>query len=180
MSNLKSEYHNFIKTSNSNINTSAFDKIILSKSKKIITPSNLYITIKYTLLFFASIFLSLLVCPQFGLGLRNKYPLFHYFFHKNQIICAIYCAITFFLSTHLLVYIGLNHFEKIALHKKNPLTPVMAFALSFGGFMFFSNNTMKLNLSFILVWSTFVLGSYLAFHQLSLKKLTQDKVINIS
>ncbi len=176
MNNLKNEYYDFIKISKLKANTNSLDKIVLSRSKKVITPSNLYITIKYSLLFCASIFFSLLVCPQFGLGLRNKYPLFNHFFHQNQIICALYCATIFFLSTHFLVYMGLNRFEKIVLHKKNPFLPVITFSVSFGGFMFFSNNIVtKPDLSFTLVWSIFILISYLAFHQLNLKRLVPDQ-----
>jgi len=87
------------------------EKILKSSSEKM-NPKLHALSLKYGVVFISSIFLSLIICPQKGVGLiRNELPFFHHILHQSEILCGLYCGLVFFLTTHLLTFFLLTHFE---------------------------------------------------------------------
>ncbi len=180
MKKINKEYQDFINSSESTPTSNSLDTAILSDAKAYITPSSLYVMAKYFLLFTSSVFFSLIICPQFGFGVRDEYPLFHHFFHQNQTLCALYCATVFFITTHVLVYLGLHRFEKIVLQRKLFSFPIVIFSLSFAILMIVGEKSTQPSSSFILTWASIILFSYFTFNYFERKRLIPNKVASVS
>ena len=75
---------------------------VLQKSKAKMNPKVRDVSLKYSLLFVSSVFLSLIVCPQRGVGfLRESYPFFHHLLHQSEMLCGLYCGLVSVSYTHL-------------------------------------------------------------------------------
>ncbi len=149
---------------------------ILKNSKNYIEPPVNKVLLKYLGVFILSIFFSLVVCPQNGVGLlRDNFPIYHSFFHHNMLICGLYCGFMFFVTTHLVSFYLLSHFERIVIYKKMGYLPVVCMSLFFA----FSMTPLFASAGFSVLYSIGWLGvSFLLvlFH----KKLFLTKVNSYS
>ena len=110
---------------------------ILDKSTKYIEPELKSVFFKYSGVFLLSIFFSLFVCPQNGIGfLRSDFPLYHSLFHHNMLLCGLYCGFVFFVTTHLISFYFLTRFERIVIFKQLSYLPVSCMSLFFAFSMF--------------------------------------------
>ena len=149
---------------------------ILNNSSRHIEPSITKVLIKYLGIFTISIFFSLIVCPQNGVGLlRTNFPIYHSFFHNNLLLCGLYCGFMFFITTHLVSFYLLNHFERIVIFKKMGYLP----AICLSTFFAFSMTPFFTIVDFSLLYTIGWLGIavlLMIFH----KKMFMAKVSNYS
>lgn len=145
---------------------------VLKASSKKMNPKLLALSLKYGVVFISSIFLSLVICPQKGVGLfRDEHPFFHHILHQSEILCGLYCGLVFFLTTHLLTFFLLTHFERLKIIKSFSYLPV----LFIGGFYGFSMtsifSTSQMGVSYNLSWITVVGLSYFVLNHSYSNKL---------
>jgi len=150
---------------------------VLNESAAKINPKSLNLALKYGALFTISIFFSLSVCPQKGVGFLNTdFPFFHHLLHQSEVLCGLYCGFVFFTTTHLLTFFLLTHFEKVKITKHLSFLPAILTSAFWGLSMtsLFSNSTLgwRYNISWLLIIAVF----YTAANNLFLTRLkkTQD------
>lgn len=146
-------------------------KVILN-SKKIINPDSLNLSLKYSSLFIITIFFSLAVCPQKGVGIfGSNFPLFHHILHQSEILCGLYCGFVFFITTHLLTFFLLNHFERVKIVKYVSYLPALFMSAFFGLSMTSIFSNTGFGWSYNLSWLFVVGASYYLANHLFLRKL---------
>ena len=136
---------------------------VYESSISLIKPKLVSVVFKYILLFCTSIIFSLMICPQRGVGiLSDSYPFFHKLLHQSEILCGLYCGFMFFITTHVLSFSLLNHFERLVIVRKVSYLPVLMMTLFFGLSMtsFFSN--LELSSYYFSSWILLVMAFYLA------------------
>ncbi len=130
---------------------------ILKTSSQRLNPGFLYLSIKYGALFISSVFLSLSICPQRGVGLfGNDFPLFHHLLHQSQILCGLYCGLMFFLTTHLLAFFLLTHFERLKIVSTFSYLPLIFVSGFFGLSMTSVFSKAHFDISYSLSWIAIV------------------------
>ena len=138
---------------------------VLENSMKKINPKLLPLGLKYGALFTGSIFLSLIICPQRGVGfLRSDYSFFHHILHQSEILCGLYCGFMFFMTTHLLTFFLLSHFERVKLVKTFSYLPVVFFSGFFGFSMTSVFSDAQFGVSYNLSWILVVCLSYVVLN----------------
>jgi hypothetical protein len=96
--------------------------------------------------------LTLLICPQFGLGLGNLgLSKIYYQLHQYPILCAIYCGVIFFGLASFLPFLFLNLNELQYYRKKVHTFFALWGSLAFSSFMLLGNQA---TLTFTLIWLT--------------------------
>ncbi len=147
---------------------------ILNNSSRHIEPPITKVLIKYLGVFTVSIFFSLIVCPQNGVGLlRTNFPIYHSFFHHNLLICGVYCGLMFFVTTHLVSFYLLNHFERMVIFRKMGYLP----AICLSSFFAFSMTPIFTIVDFSFLYSMGWLGVVFLFN-ISHKKIFLTKIYN--
>lgn len=161
----------FDKYESKSVNPQLSDRILKTSSEKI-NPSLFNLSFKYGALFISSIFLSLSICPQRGVGLfSNDLPFFHHFFHQNEILCGLYCGLVFFLTTHLLTFLLLNPFERLKVVHKFSYLPLIFISIFFGFSMTSIFSKSRFGLGYNLSWILIVGLLYFLFNQIYFKKI---------
>lgn len=141
------------------VKTSLNHKVLLD-AKKNISPDAKILIFKYSSLFIFSCFISLMICPQRGLSLSSyNFNFIHHFFHQSEILCGLFCGAVFFITTHLLTFILLTHFERVSIVKNFTFLPMITISLFFGLSMttVFSNADVSLRYSTSWILVTFSL-----------------------
>ena len=136
---------------------------VIHTSKQVMNPDIGGVALKYVLLFSSSILFSLIICPQRGVGfLRDSYPLFHHLLHQSEVLCGLYCGFTFFVTTHVLSFFILTHFERLVVVRRVSYLPMFLMTLFFGLSMtsFFSN--LELSTSYFTSWFIVVTIGYMS------------------
>lgn len=99
-------------------------------------------------------FLSLLICPQFGIGLGQGHGIAHFFRMINDLACAAFCG-SFFLSCGLILsYLGLKGEELWWIWQRYKYSLILSPA-AFWSFLMITNLSLELSsekISFHLVW----------------------------
>lgn len=137
-------------------------KSVLQRSKSLINPKVKDVAFKYSVLFACSIFLSLIICPQRGVGfLRDSYPFFHHLLHQSEVLCGLYCGLVFYATTHALSFFLLTHFERLVLIKKITYLPLLFISLFFGLTMTSFFSSLELSPSYFTSWISIAFTGYL-------------------
>lgn len=137
-------------------------RIVLKKSELLMNPKIKDVSLKYSLLFVGSIFLSLIVCPQRGVGLfRESYPFFHHLLHQSEVLCGLYCGLVFYTTTHVLSFFLLTHFERLVLVKKITYLPLLFISLFFGLTMTSLFSNLELSPYYFVSWISIAFTGYL-------------------
>lgn len=145
---------------------------VLKTSSSKLDPSSSILSLKYGVLFIITLLFSLSVCPQRGVGfLRDDLPFFHHLLHQSELLCGLYCGFVFFITTHLLTFLLLNHFEKVKIVKHVSFVPALFMSAFFGLSMtsIFSNSNLGWTYNFS--WLSVVGLSYYTVNQLFLFRL---------
>lgn len=147
-------------------------KSVLKTSSAKMNPSLTSVTLKYGLTFLSSLILSLSLCPQRGVGLfGNESPFFHHLLHQSEVLCGLYCGLVFFLTTHLLTFLFLSHFERLKIIKHFTFVPILFMSGFFGFSMtsFFSD--FEFGISYNLSWIAVIALSYVGLNYFYSEKL---------
>ena len=115
---------------------------------------------------FAALFLgfglSLIVCPQFGLGLPSGHGISHIFWVIGPWACALFCGVFLLLCGSLSVSLVLNKFERYWFLRKSMGVFTLLPAILWSIFMM-APNTDYVSVSYSLFWALgFVLMWFLA------------------
>jgi hypothetical protein len=95
----------------------------------------LNIFLKYFIINLAAGSLTLLICPQFGIGpLNGSHGVSHYFMQFGGWACGLFCASVFFVSSHLFSLAILHRRELRRLYR-NPSSIPLTIALTLFIFM---------------------------------------------
>ena len=109
------EYVEFMQSQYSSVIDSDVVSIISHKLK----PSTVRVLAKLIVVSLSSAFLTLLICPQFGIGgFDFGHRLFHWFHGMGELICGVYCASIFFGFATLASGILMNSSEKKRMGEK--------------------------------------------------------------
>jgi len=147
-------------------------KKVMLNSKRVINPDFLNLSLKYSLIFITTVFFSLAICPQKGVGLfRKDLPLFHHILHQSEMLCGLYCGFLFFTTTHLLTFFLLSHFERVKIVKHVSYLPALFISAFFGLSMTSIFSSTGFGLSYNLSWIFIVGASYYLANQLFLRKI---------
>jgi|GEM_PF-2311196 len=138
---------------------------VLQRSKSLINPKVKDVAFKYSVLFACSIFLSLIICPQRGVGfLRDSYPFFHHLLHQSKVLCGLYCGFVFYATTHVLSFFLLTHFERLVLIKKVTYLPIIFISAFFGLSMTSLFSGLTLSASYFLAWISVAFFGYMVLN----------------
>lgn len=142
----------------------------LAELKSTISPSVGSLILKFIPVALISVFISLFLCPQFGMTPYKIEPDFiSHLLHQNMFICGLYCGLVLYGALNLGSYLYFNHYEKLQFKRQLSFVPFALAGLLWGGFMWASNShyseSIKYNLGWILA---IVLG--LAYSLYSSKK----------
>ncbi|MGH1467732.1 MAG: hypothetical protein ACRBBP_02485 [Bdellovibrionales bacterium] len=139
-----------------------------------INPNTMTLSLKYGALFIITIFFSLAICPQRGVGfIRDDFPLFHHLLHQSEVLCGLYCGFIFFLTTHLFAFFLLTHFERLKIVKTASFLPALFMSAFFGLSMTSVFSTESLGWTYNLSWIFIVGSSYYISNQLFVKFIKQ-------
>ncbi len=130
----------------------ALNEKILSSMKSYVKPDLKFVGLKYSIIFIFSGLVSLLLCPQKGVGFLEEYPLFFHSLHSNVLLCGLYCGVFFAGLTHVSAMIFLNYFERLTIYSSLKFLPHAWSAVFFGGFMFLGEDFYRLDLYYNLAW----------------------------
>jgi len=138
---------------------------VLQTSKAQMSPKVRDVALKYSLLFACSIFLSLIICPQRGVGfLRESYPFFHHLLHQSEALCGLYCGFVFYATTHVLSFFLLTHFERLVLIKRITYLPIIFISAFFGLSMTSLFSDLALSASYFLAWISVAFFGYMVLN----------------
>lgn len=121
-----------------------------------LNPSSFHVFLKILTLHLFAGSLTLLVCPQFGVGpLGGGHGLMHYFMQLGNAVCALFCGAFFFIGTALLSFLFLRPEDlKIArrhqLGQFTLLAVLSVAALMWGGS--FRAQPLAFDWTFTLLW----------------------------
>ncbi len=147
-------------------------KKIINYSKFYIEPSVKKVALKYFGLFFFSIFISLVICPQNGVGLlRESFPIYHHIFHNNLLLCGLYCGFMFFVTTHILSFYILNHYERVVVLRKIGYMPILFMSVFFAFSMTPLFSMVEFSLIYTFGWLGISFSSYFLHRKLFFKSI---------
>jgi len=152
------------------------EKKVLLQSKSFMTPKVQNVALRYSVFFVSSIFFSLTICPQRGVGfLRDSYPLFHHLLHQSEILCGLYCGLVFYSTTHLMSFFLLTHFERLVLVKKITYLPLVFISLFFGLSMTSSFSNLELSPTYFTSWICAALSGFMLLNSRYKKSYISDQ-----
>ena len=147
-------------------------------SSELMNPKTKTVFFKYVFLFICSLFLSLAVCPQRGVGLfGGSYPIFHKLLHHSQILCGLYCGFIFFITTHVLSFFLMGHFERLVVVRRVSYLPPLLMSLFFALSMTPFYSTLELSISYFTSWLSVVVVGYMSLTIYYNKLHIQNKVV---
>lgn len=96
----------------------------LQKLKTTIEPPTSSLVMKFVPLALISSFISLFICPQFGVSPYKIEPDFlSHLLHQNMFICGLYCGAFLYFTLQLSTWLFLNHYERLQFGKKLSYLP---------------------------------------------------------
>lgn len=161
---MSKDYKDFLNMNEPNAPDHLSAKII-KKSQRTIQPSDLHVLLKYSLLFCASAILSLLFCPQYGIGFFEKnYPLFFHYLHSNNILCGVYCGLLFVVFTHGLSLLSCTYFERQFFLKKYTFLPFLLMGGAYAIFMSIGRGSYSWDIKYQMSWIIIVIVGLIFFN----------------
>lgn len=158
ISNIKSEYIEFSKNNDTTSGSFLHTDTFLNETKSIINPSPKSLLLKFIPLAMISGFLSLFICPQFGISPYSLEPKFlSHLLHQNLFICGLYCGLIYYLFLSLTIFLIFNIYEKIQFKKSFTYLPSLLCGISWTLFMSLSQSHFKESLNYNLGWLIAVL-----------------------
>ncbi len=152
--------------------SSSVSKKILADSKVFIEPPTIRVLLKYAVLFIFSIFISLVICPQNGVGLlRENFPIYHHIFHNNLLVCGLYCGAVFFITTHLVSIYILNHYERVLILNNLGYIPIILMSTFFAFSMTPYFSITEFSMLYTIGWLGVALFSYSLHRKIFLTKI---------
>ena len=134
MRDINSEYKDFSSINSENI-PEPLNRMVQQRICSELNPSEWYVFGRLSLIVFVSGAISLLLCPQFGIGFARDSGLFELFMTFGPYACKIFCGaffvgISFFITTLIL------RPEELKVIRRNNVLAVSAFSLIWlGGFV---------------------------------------------
>ena len=136
--------------------SSTIDSDIVSIISRELKPSTNRALAKLIIVSLSSAFLTLLICPQFGLGgFDFGHSLFHWFHGLGDIVCGMYCASIFFGFAAFTSSIFLSPAEKNRMTEKFLLPVIIVPSLLMFAAMISSALLGKffvMGVSFLVAW----------------------------
>lgn len=133
---LGSKDHEFIKTLNQTI-----------------APSKGLLVAKFVPIALLSGFLSLFLCPQFGITPYKIEPDFYsHLLHQNMFICGAYCGLILYISLNAGAFFYFNHYEKLQFKKQLSLLPFAMISVIWACLMWTSNTHYSGSLKYNIGW----------------------------
>lgn len=153
---LEKEYVEFLaqpSESNGASNHEAKDEDFLAYTSQQIAPPLGPLALKLLPVTLLSGFLSLFLCPQFGLTPYKLEPDFlSHLLHQNLFICGLYCGGILYAVLSLSTYFYCSHYERLQLQKKLAFAPFFIAALAWAGFMLLTETDYTLSLKYNSGW----------------------------